>query len=213
MINAIFFDLDGVLTTDAKGSLTMSRNLCEEVPRLSPQEVLACYRADIELLNLGERMFHDVWQRLCSTFNIPDDQKLQNDMLRKVPWNDAMLELARSLQSHFVLGIITDNCRERMDVLTAEMNLGDLFDPIVVSAIEHASKCDGTTRIFDAALDRAGCKAEETLFIDNQERNLTTPRNMGMHTYWHDDAKNDVAELRRALGDLGIETQSNSPQH
>jgi FMN phosphatase YigB (HAD superfamily) len=204
MINAIFFDLDGVLTTDAKGSLTMSKTLCEAMPRLSVQEVLTCYREDIELLNLGKRTFHDVWQRLHSTFNIPDDQNMLNDVLRKVPWNDAMLELARSLKSRFVLGIITDNCRERMDVLTAEMNLGDLFDPIVVSAIEHASKCDGTTRIFDAALDRAGCKAEEALFIDNQERNLTTPRNMGMHTYWHDDAKNDVAALQHALRTLGV---------
>lgn len=53
MIKEIFFDLDGVLTTDAKGSLTMSKNLCAAVPGLSVQEVLDCYRQDIELLNIG----------------------------------------------------------------------------------------------------------------------------------------------------------------
>ncbi len=207
MINAIFFDLDGVLTTDAKGSLTMSRTICEAVPGLSIEELLASYREDIELLNLGERTFHDTWQRLCSTFHIPDDQTLLRDVLRKVPRNDAMFELAQSLVGRFVLGIITDNCRERMETLTADMNLGELFNPIVVSAEEHASKCDGTTKIFEAALDRAGCKAEESLFIDNQKKNLVTPKSMGMKTYHHDDATNDVAALRRELQKLGIDFQ------
>lgn len=207
MINAIFFDLDGVLTTDAKGSLTMSRTICEAVPGLSMEEVLACYREDIEAVNLGEHSFQKIWQRLYSTFNIPDNQMLLHDVLRKVPRNDAMFELAQSLAGRYVLGIITDNCRERMEALTAELQLGDLFNPIVVSAEEHASKCDGTMRIFEVALDRAGCKAEESLFIDNQEKNLVTPKSMGMKTYHHDDATNDLAALRRELQKLGIDFQ------
>lgn len=150
----------------------------------------------------------EVWQRICSTFKIPADDALLVQMLRKVPKNDAMFALAKSLKPNYVLGIITDNCRERMDVLTAELELAALFDPIVVSAIEHASKCDGTTRIFDAALDRTGCKAEEALFIDNQERNLVTPAKMGMKTYVHNDAVNDVAALRSALRQCGVETEN-----
>lgn len=207
MINAIFFDFDGVLTTDAKGSLTMSRTICEAVPGLSMEEVLACYREDIEALNLGDLPFQNVWQRLRSIFNIPDNQTLLHDVLRKVPRNDVMFELAQSLAEHSVLGIITDNCRERMEVLTAELQLGELFDPIVVSAEEHASKCDGTT-IFEAALDRAGCKAEESLFIDNQEKNLVTPTKMGMKTYLHDDKKNDISALRATLRQLGIDIRN-----
>ena len=33
----------------------------------------------------------------------------------------------------------------------------------------------------------------------NQQRNLEVPAQMGFHTYWHDDAKNDLASLRRQL--------------
>ncbi len=208
MIKAIFFDFDGVLTTDAKGSLTMSKNLCEIVPGLSAQDVLACYRQDIEALNLGRVSMREVWEKLCAAFSIPASDDLLREMMRKAPKNDAMFDLAEFLSKHYRLGIITDNGRERMDVLTTEMRLSGLFDPIVVSAIEHASKCDGTTRIFDAALDRAGCKAEEALFIDNQERNLVTPAKMGMKTYVHNDAVNDVTALRSALRQWGVETEN-----
>ncbi len=204
MIKAIFFDLDGVLTTDAKGSLTMSRNLCEAVPGLSVQGVLACFRQDIELLNAGQRTMQEVWERICSTFKIPMDDALLREMLHKVPKNNAIFTLARSLSPRYVLGVITDNCRERMEILTAELKLNELFDPIVISAVEHASKCDGTTKIFDAALAGAGCKADESIFIDNQEKNLATPRKMGIKTYLHNDTKNNITALRTALQKMGV---------
>lgn len=204
MIKTIFFDLDGVLTTDAKGSLTLSKNLCEAVPRLAVQEVFACYRQDIELLNTGRRTLREVWERMCRTLRIPEDDKLLMSILRKTPRNEAMFALARSLSPRYILGIITDNSRERMDVLNEEMKLGELFDPIIVSATEHASKCDGTTSLFDAALAKAHCEAEEAIFIDNQEKNLVMPAKMGMRTYFHDDTKNDVPSLYTALRKMGV---------
>ncbi len=207
LINAIFFDFDGILTTDAKGSLTVSKNLCAAVPGLSQQEVLECYRQDFELLNTGQRTMREVWERICSVFKIPADDALLQEILRKAPKNEAMFALARALSPHYALGIITDNSRERMDALAAEMALGDLFHPIVVSAIEHASKCDGTTTIFDAALAGAGCKADEAIFIDNQEKNLVTPAKMGMKIYLHEDKKNDMTALRTALRQMGIDLE------
>ncbi len=204
LIKAIFFDLDGVLTTDAKGSLTVSKNLCEAVPGLSVDEVLRCYRQDIELLNSGRRTMQEVWQRMCLALKIPSNVSLF-DILRKTPRNDAMFDLARSLSRRYILGIITDNGQERMDVLNEEMGLGELFDPIIVSASERASKCDGTTALFDATLAKAHCQAGEAIFIDNQEKNLVIPTKMGMKTYWYDDAKNDIAALVAGLQRLGVD--------
>ncbi len=205
LIKAIFFDFDGVLTTDAKGSLTMSKNLCELVPGLSVQEVLDSYRQDIEALNMGQIPMSDVWKRMCAAFKIPANDDLLREVMRKIPKNDAMFDLARSLFPRYHLGIITDNNRERMEVLTVDMQIDKLFNSIVVSATEHASKRDGTAKIFDVALNRAGCKAEEAIFIDNQEKNLEVPTRMGMKTYWYDDAKNDVSALRAALRDWEVE--------
>jgi FMN phosphatase YigB (HAD superfamily) len=116
-----------------------------------------------------------------------------------------MFDLARSLSPCYRLGIITDNNRERMGILTADMQLNALFDPIIVSAVEHASKCDGSTNIFDAALRQAECDASEAVFIDNQERNLVTPAKMGMKTYWHDDFVNNVDVLKHTFRDFGVD--------
>lgn len=205
MIKAIFLDLDGVLTTDAKGSLTMSKNLCEMVPDLSVQEVLNSYRQDIDALNMGRISMGEVWKRMCTTFKISENAELLYEMMRKAPKNAEMFNLARSLSGKYRLGIITDNSRERMEILTTDMKLNELFDPIIVSAVEHASKNDGSTTIFDAALRKAACYADEAIFIDNQEKNLVTPSKMGMKIYRHDDTKNDLSALRTALRDWGVE--------
>ena len=102
------------------------------------------------------------------------------------------------------LGIITDNCSERMEVLAERLKLRDLFDPIVVSAAVQASKKDGTTRIFDAALAGANCAPDEALFVDNQEVNLVVPKKMGIKTYFHSDRENDIDALRAVLTHDGI---------
>ena len=114
MIKAIFFDLDGVLTTDAKGSLTMSKNLCEAVPSLSVQKLLDCYRQDIELLNKGQRSLKEVWERVRTAFpQIPADDDLLLRILRKVPKNEAMFDLVRSLSGRYILGPRSATGRQR----------------------------------------------------------------------------------------------------
>lgn len=213
MIKAIFFDLDGVLTTDAKGSLTMSRNLCEMVPSLSIQEVLHSYREDIEALNMGRISMSDVWKRMCASLKIPESDELLNEMMRKVSKNDEMFDLVRALSKKYRLGIITDNSRERMEILASDMQLNELFNPIIISAVEHASKNDGSTSIFDMALQKAACNADEAVFIDNQEKNLVIPAKMGMKTYWHDDTGNDVTALSAALRHMRVDVTGISLEH
>lgn len=203
MIKAIFFDLDGVLTTDAKGSLTLSKNLCEAKAGLVVDDVLKSFRRDIERLTSGQCSLQSVIERVCTEFAIPFSQELLVAVASKTPWNKPMVELAHSLMSAYVVGMITDNAKERMDMLSRMPELAG-FNPVIVSAIERASKSDGSTAIYDRALERARCVAAEALFVDNQQRNLVTPAKMGMHTYFHDDARNDMEALHAAFRKLGI---------
>ena len=199
VIKAIFFDFDGVLTTDDRGSVTTSKNLCARYPHLSFDDVLACYRKDIDCINVGACTMREVWKRMCAELKITDDYAVFQKILRTVPMNESMLTLARSLKPNYVLGIITSNSEERIELITADLKLNELFDPIIVSAVLKSTKKDGATAIFDAALAAAGCRADEAVFIDNQEKCLEIPATMGFKTYFHDDTKNDMAALRRAL--------------
>jgi putative hydrolase of the HAD superfamily len=203
MIRAIFFDLDGVLTTDASGSLTLSKNLCEAKAGLIADDILKSFREDIERLTSGNCSLRSVIERICAEFSIPFSEALLIAVASTTPWNKPMVELAHSLMSAYVVGVITDNVKERMDMLSRTPELSG-FNPIIVSAVERASKSDGSTAIYDRALDQAGCIASESLFVDNQARNLVTPAKMGMHTYFHDDVRNDMAALREAFRALNI---------
>ncbi len=206
MLNTIFFDLDGVLTTDPKGSFTMSKNLTALKPGLSLDGVLASFRKDIDKMSHGDADLFSILRRVCAEFDIPADDRVLRKVIGTMPLNDPMFELARRLSHEHKVGMITDNARDRIRILDEDHGLASLFDPIVVSSIEKASKSDGTTKIFEIALKRAECAPEESLFIDNQKKNLVVPASMGMHVHFHDDAKNDMDELVVALRRLGAIT-------
>jgi len=204
MITTIFFDFDGVLTTDYIGTGTVCGHLSEAAPGLSHQTITECYKKYCGHLLLGGK-FAEVWDDFCASIGRKISPNVLRHALRTVPRNEEMFGIVQSLSKNFTLGIITDNPRERMELLNEDMSLPDLFNPIIISASVHALKHDGTTKIFDAALAEAACQLSESIFIDNQQRNLVTPSQMGMKTYWHDDKKNDLMALRLALHDLGVE--------
>jgi 2-haloacid dehalogenase len=64
----------------------------------------------------------------------------------------------------------------------------DQFEDILVSGREKLAKPD--PRIFDLAISRFKIDPRETLFIDDNERNIQQAREMGFVTHWfHDPVK------------------------
>ena len=209
MIKAVFFDFDGVLTTDPNGTVTITRNLCVAIPGLALEKVQACYRKMRKNIEADGGSVADYWQEFCTGVGVPIMLDVLLDAMGTVPKNVPMFALAESSRdAGYGVGMITDNTCERMELLRKTMRLPELFDPIIVSAEVRAAKHDGTTKIFDLALKGAGCSAQEALFIDNKKDNLLTPEKMGMQTYWHDDTKNDVPALMQALKKYGVEWKS-----
>jgi FMN phosphatase YigB (HAD superfamily) len=203
MIKTLFFDFDGVLTTDSNGTTTICGHLCKAAPGISLETMTGCYRKHCKRLTLGGN-FAEAWDAFCGCIGQNIAPEIRQHALRTVPKNEAMFALIASLHGKYKLGIITDNEDERIELIRKDLKLDDLFDPIIVSASVHALKHDGTRTIFDAALKAADCKPGESFFIDNHEWNLVTAKEMGMHTYWHDDAKNDIPLLRKTLAELGV---------
>ena len=113
-----------------------------------------------------------------------------------------MFILCTELCQKYTLGIITDNNRERFRLLEKTMKLENLFPIRILSADVGGTKTDRL--IFDKALAAAGCKSQECVFIDNHEHNLVVPREMGFHTFWHDQSKNDIVSLGNWLESIGV---------
>jgi 2-haloacid dehalogenase len=73
---------------------------------------------------------------------------------------------------------ITNFCAEKFDIARQHYPFLDWFDGIIVSGREGLVKPD--PRIFSLFLTRFDLSAEETLFIDDSERNVAAARASGM---------------------------------
>ena len=50
-------------------------------------------------------------------------------------------------------------------------------------------------------------QAEESVFIDNKEKNLKTPKHMGFKTYFYETSKSDIDSLKNQLSEWGIDIE------
>lgn len=202
MIKAIFFDFDGVLTLDSAGSYTTCTNIQKCIPDLSLDRILQCYRVHHPRLLLGQTTHAAVWTDFCACVGKDLDLEVLEEAFKNTPMNEKMLELCGRLKEKYKLGIITDNSKERIDLLKEEMKLLATFPIVLVSGETGVRKDSDET--FIQALRLAGCLPEECIFIDNNKSNLAAPRRLGWNTIFHDDKKNDIDFLVAELETLGV---------
>ena len=133
LIKAIFFDLDGVLTTDSNGSGTVCRNIQKVVPNLSFDDLYRCYRFHHAHLLLSEAKHSTMWEDFCSCVGRELDINLLPEALATISINEPMLELCAALKGKYIIGIITDNSSERFTAIVERMKLDQIFDVLILS--------------------------------------------------------------------------------
>lgn len=217
MIKTIFFDFDGVVTMDKAGSVTINRNISEKtgIPAEFIRENWGKFKKE---LYVDEIDIEEAWQRF-SEFVDTDKIKMEcvwkvmskisgKDLdieilyyaLKTIEENKPLLKLIDQLKHRYKIGLITDNGKKRMELL--DDFLRKYFEYIIVSADVKSTK--KTRKIFEVALDKCGCKAEECLFIDNTPNNLEIPKEMGFATIYYESCTHDLNYLLDKLKELGI---------
>ena len=196
MIRAIFFDYDGVLTTDATGTLTTCRYLSQRTG-VSYDAFRQAFDVDALDVRVGKLTRAQTWPAVCERLGREIPLAWLFEAYESTPRNDAMFELARDLGRRYRVGIITDNPKDRFDCVSRSQRLAQLFAPIVVSGEIGQAKSDPS--IFQQALALAEVEGHESVFVDNTPANLEVAQSVGMHTIHHDDAMNDVPALAREL--------------
>ncbi len=202
MIKTIFFDFDGVLTLDHSGSFTTCTHIQKHLPGVSFEHILQCYKIYHPKLLLGQTTHKAIWKDFCALIGKNLDFEVLEQAFKNTPINVRMMELCKKLKRGYKLGIITDNSKERLELLKQEMNLLDIFCIIIVSGETGVRKDRETT--FIHALNLAKCQPEECVFIDNNISNLAAPQKLGWKTIFHDDKKNDIVLLMKELEGRGV---------
>ncbi len=202
MIKAVFFDFDGVLTTDEYGWLTISNNYHAKTG-ISIEKLNSCFKPFIKPLKNGEVNHVDIWDKFCACLGEDLDIKILDYVFRTIPKNEKMFEIVGVLKKNgYKTGIISANFIERFESLKDEFSLENIFDVFAISANVQAFKDD--RKLFEYILNETGLNPEECIFVDNTQKHLEVPVEMGFTTYFHDCQKNDAQAFVKFLKDNGI---------
>ena len=196
MFKAVFFDFDGVLTTDKYGSVSIAKFLAQRTG-LSADVIRKAYQAHNSGLLRGEIEHAQMWDAFCASLNVDMPIEWLTDAARETPLDSEMLALVQELRGHCKTGMITDNPASRVEEIVEIHNLRGLFDVVSVSGAVGSRK--NQPLIFEQTLKAVKLAPEECIFIDNTAANLIVPAAMGMKTFFFDDEIRDMAALRAAL--------------
>jgi len=116
------------------------------------------------------------------------------------PWPDRLdplypgaLELLRELSGRYRLGVIANHGAD----IVQQLGIAQYFDAIAVSQALGVSKPD--LRIFQHALERAGCEPERAIMIgDRLDNDIVPAKKLGMRTVWIRQGWGGVPEPRTA---------------
>ncbi len=198
-MKAILFDFDGVLTIDKYGSDSILRYLAENTPVSIDVLKREYYKINRGLLN-GEYTHKDIWADYCKNVGFDIDFQILIDSFINTPLDNEMLSLVRELKTKYKIGMITDNKVDRITEILRFHNLTDLFDVVTISAECECGKND--RKIFDITLESLGVEPNDCVFIDNSEKNLVVPQELGIHTILFDDENRDIEEFKNHLNKL-----------
>ena len=171
MIQWIFFDL---------GSTLIDETDCIE------------YRVSETLKQTGapsKEEFYRLMEYFASVNMLPYKDAVKKFGLEKIGWLKKLeklypesQEVLQSLHGRYKLGIIANQSAGTEEHLV-QFGIREYFDVIVSSAEEGVSKPD--KRIFELALQRAGCTAAESCMVgDRLDNDIVPAAEMGMSTVW-----------------------------
>lgn len=200
MIKAVLFDFDGVLTIDKTGSTSITKYISDSCG-IPLETVKSCYYKFNKQLLLGEITHQEVWQDFCKSLGQDIDYNVLLDSFKATRLDDKMIALVQKLKEKYLVGMITDNKCDRIRTILDHRGLDQYFDVVAVSASLHAGK--DSPSIFEYVLSTLNLSACECVFIDNTEKNLVVPKQMGMSTILFDDDNRDyelfVKDLQRFI--------------
>jgi len=200
MIKAVLFDFDGVLTIDKTGSTSITKFISDSCG-IPLENVKSCYYKFNKQLLLGEITHQEIWQDFCKALGQDIDYSILIDSFRATRLDKKMIALVQELKKRYLIGMITDNKCDRIRTILEHRSLNQYFDVVAVSACLHSGK--DSHSIFEYALNTLNVSASECVFIDNTEKNLVIPKQMGMSTILYNDDNRDydlfVKDLERFL--------------
>jgi putative hydrolase of the HAD superfamily len=198
-ISAIFWDLGGVLLTNAwdhnQRRQAMEKFQLDQTEFEDRHEMLAS-SFERGKINLADYLERTVFYR-DRPFTIDAFREFMYSL--SLPNNEA-LAIARSLAASgkYFMGTINNESMDLNDYRIAKFGLRDIFDVFVSSCFVRLRKPDEA--IYRVALEVTQMPAAQCCFIDDRELNLDAAKRLGMSTIRMQNAQ----QLQEELTKLGV---------
>jgi FMN phosphatase YigB (HAD superfamily) len=133
----------------------------------------------------------------------PENYSLVDDFADRFFRNEELGKIVVECKKHVEIGLLTNMYPGMFQAIKERNLLPELeWDVIIDSSMVKCKKPD--EMIYEIAQSESGVKASEILFVDNMERNLIPPKNMGWKTFFYNSADYEASnkELREFLAKI-----------
>ncbi len=199
MIKNIIFDIGGVIVDYKFGDYVERLGLDKKITKVLNTKVLYTPLWDEfskGLISAEEFLMETKKQVPEYTQYVDMLWKVEN--LRKMipPFTKTLNLIKRLKEKGYKLFIISDMEEYTIRYLKTEIEgFEDLFDDIIYSCRVGLFKKDGD--VFDLAIKRFAINPEESIFIDDVQRNLDQAQKRNINTFHFTDPKQNVVDLKK----------------
>lgn len=184
MIKAVIFDFFGVISSDEYWNLVKAdKNVTSDFLNMANR------------VNLGKLHWRDFITMVADKTNQSFEQVKQ--LYAKERINPGVMALVKELHGSYKTGLITNAHHEFLEPIIKQTKLDEVFDSIVISSKVGYIKPD--KQIFSIALTQLGTKPEQTIFIDDIERNVIGAADLGLKAIHYINLETLKTELSTRL--------------
>ena len=189
-IKNIVFDFFGVISSEVAPYWFAERFPEEEAKRLKYQYLEPADHGDISRAEL--------FASLSALSGEPAD-KIESDFNRLAVINRDTVDLINRLKSSYRIALLSNAQGEWLADILERENLGDLFEEMVISSKVRLTK--PSPEIYNFLLDKMNLIPCETVFLDDNPKNVEAARSRGMQAILFTNAKDAEQKLR----EIGVE--------
>jgi epoxide hydrolase-like predicted phosphatase len=196
-IKALYFDLGGVIVrTGDKASRTRLAAEFGMTYDEMDKFVFECETA--ALASVGKITEIEHWLDVTRRLKRPESEmpRLRDTFFGGDAVDMEIVKLLRSLRKTHKTGLIS-NAWDGLRPWIVSQKFEDAFEYMTISAEIGVVKPD--LRIYQYALEKLGVKAEEAIFVDDVQKNITACEALGMHGVLFHSSEQALAEVKRLI--------------
>jgi len=200
-MKAIIFDWGGVCC--AEGEPFASPAL-QATLGLTPDEITAKVKGIHRDYYLGNHNRDSFWKAIMGHFGLEENLEINPTALSDAYLNSYevypdILDLIVRLKQNYKTGLLSDLTPEMKNQIQTKHDLGKFFQAQVYSCDPEVKLKKPDPKIFQIILEKMEMLPEESLFIDNLQRNIEAAAAIGMKTILFKDRPQFFKEIKEII--------------